>query len=353
MTRRFERCALVVAIGLVVGLCGAAYLNPPRMVTAAPQAMLDLPPLEIDVASGWTPSVGELAVIHVNAAGSEDLTKTVSVRARDTQHMASAKHTAAGLWQTFERLGYDLNAVGSGDAEVPRLFVASLPKDLSEVRETARRKALFFSSVLPLVLQVNDEISADRERLWELRSRLMKGAKLGPVDRLWLIVMAERYQVKRGDLKSLVSRVDAIPPSLALAQAAEESGWGTSRFVRQGNAIFGQWTFSTDGSLVPAQRDTDKFHRVKAFGSLLDSVRAYARNLNTHRAYRHFRKERRDMRRQNLPLDGIKLADNLKSYSERGEGYIKDLRAIIAANKLRRLDGARLSPRMAKAGSLI
>jgi Bax protein len=343
----------VVATGLVAGLCGAAYLNPPRMVTAAPKALLDLPPLEIDVAAGWTPSADELVVTHINTMDGGDLTQTVSVRARSTQHMASVKHTSAGLWQTFERLGYNLNAVGSGLADVPRLFVASLPKDLSEVRETARRKALFFSSVLPLVLQVNDEISADRARLRKLLDQIGKGAKLGPVDRLWLIVMAEHYRVKRGDIKSLVSRVDTIPPSLALAQAAEESGWGTSRFARQGNAVFGQWTFSTDGSLVPAQRDADKSHRVKAFSSLLDSVRAYARNLNTHRAYRHFRKARRNMRRRDAPLDGIKLANSLKSYSERGENYIKDLHSIIAANKLRRLDDARLSTQVTKAGSLI
>ena len=139
----------------------------------------------------------------------------------------------------------------------------------------------------------------------------------------------------------------------ALAQAAEESGWGTSRFVHEGNAVFGQWTFSDSGSLVPARRDDDKFHRVRVFSSLLDSVRAYARNLNTHSAYRGVRRQRHELRLKGAPLDGLLMVDNLKSYSQRGEKYVETIRTLIETNNLHRLDDARLRDGKSRPRSLI
>jgi len=247
------------------------------------------------------------------------------------------------LYRTFIQMGYDLELVASGETDVPRVFLASMPVDIGKMRETDKRKRLFFKAVLPLVLQVNEEIIKDRRRLNELRDARSSGQTLGPIDRLWLIVMAERYKTERGDLDSLLRRVDVIPPSLALAQAAEESGWGSSRFVREGNAMFGQWTqASSANAIVPKERDAGLTHRIRAFDSLLQSVRAYARNLNTHRAYRHLRTLRKQLRRNGLPLDGAVLAARLESYSERGERYVKALRAIIATNKLRRFDAVQL-----------
>ena len=153
--------------------------------------------------------------------------------------VASADH----LSRTFARLGYDLESVVRKDQPVPRVFLASLPRDMKEIREIKTRKALFFKSILPLVLQVNEEILEDRKRLWGLRTAMRMGRQISAVDRLWLSVVRDRYRVKSDDIDELLRRVDVIPPSIALAQAAEESGWGTSRFVREGNAIFGQWTF--------------------------------------------------------------------------------------------------------------
>ena len=208
-------------------------------------------------------------------------------------------------------------------------------KELPPLPEEAPRK-------VP-VLQVNDEIGADRRRLLDLHTRARNGKYLPAVDRLWLIVLAERYKVKRGDLKRLLKRVDIMPTSMALAQAAEESGWGTSRFSREGNAIFGEWTFSGSEGLVPLEREAGKTHKVRAFRSLLDSVRSYARNLNTHRAYRKLRTLRQRMRRDGTPIRGRRLIETLTSYSERGMDYVKDLRAIMSVNKLDGLDAAKLS----------
>ncbi len=317
--KSFQRGALGLAGALVAGLVVAAVVHPPAWATAPPRAGLYLAP-----SSTILPKAGL-------AGGLESLARMM------------ARQPASQLAGAFSRLGYDLDSVSSGDDRVPRLFLASVPEDMNEIRETGVRKAVFLKTVLPLILQLNEEILADRARLWNLRTRLKLGEKLGAVDRLWLVVKAERHGVERGDVDGLLRRIDVIPPSLALAQAAEESGWGTSRFAREGNAIFGQWVFSRRDNLVPRRRDDDKMHKVKAFDSLLDSVRAYTHNLNTHAAYRDFRAQRAAMRRAGAPLDGAALANTLRRYSERGAGYIASIRRIIAANNLRGLDEARLN----------
>ena len=318
--KNFERGALGSVAALVVVLVAAAYARPPAPVTASPKAVLTIPAVAQEI-----PAPGKIPPGALGALA---------------RHLPPA--TVSKLSNTFSSIGYDLDSVLSGDDRVPRLFLASLPTDMGEVREVKVRKALFFQTVLPLILQVNEEILAERRRLWQLRTRQRMGLGLAAVDRLWLAVMAERYGTERGDIGGLLHRIDVIPPSLALAQAAEESGWGTSRFVREGNALFGQWTFSRDGDLTPRRRDAGKKHSIRAFASLLDSARAYARNLNRHRAYAGLRKARAAMRRAGAPLDGAVLAKTLLRYSQRGRAYVASIRAIIAANRLRGLDDARL-----------
>jgi len=228
------------------------------------------------------------------------------------------------------------------NALVPRVVLTKLPRNLSAISEVEKRKAIFFKAVLPLILKVNEQTRTNRRRLWKIRYRQATGLPVAAVDRLWLVVMSERYGVKRGDMNALFKRIDIVPPSLALAQAAEESGWGTSRFVQEGNAIFGQWTSSAHGALEPKGRDDGKTHGIKVFASLIDSVEAYVHNLNTHRAYREFRATRSVLRRVGAPLDGLVLAAKLKRYSERGWDYVLTLRSIIIGNGLRELDDARL-----------
>jgi len=275
-------------------------------------------------------------------AGVDTLVGVIPASAADKYFRARLMKTTGALSKTFNQLGYDLERVGSGEADVPRLFLASLPGDLKDIRESRVKKSLFFRTVLPLVLQANEEILRDRRRLWNIHFQKSLGLKLGPADRLWMMVIAERYGVKSGSIENLLQRVDIIPPSLALAQAAEESGWGTSRFVREGNAVFGQWTFSDNGSLVPARRDQDKFHKIRAFPSLLESVRAYARNLNTHAAYRKMRRVRHSFRLAGQPLEGLLMVESMKSYSQKGDEYVKKIKTLIEANDLQRLDDARL-----------
>ncbi len=267
-------------------------------------------------------------------------------RLRDKQ----PRYTAGTLSRAFSNIDYDFHAVRAGERAVPRLFVTSLPRDMRKIRVAKKRKELFFKSVLPLVLHVNEQIVVDRARLIAVRRMKANEQKVSAADQLWLAALATRYRVDREDLSELTRRTDIIPPSLALAQAAEESGWGTSRFVIEGNALFGQWTFERDRGIVPARRNADRTHKVKAFETLLDAVRAYARNLNTHRAYRQFRSERAGLRRLGTFLNGLALSSSLSKYSERGEDYVESLRSLIRGNRLEKLDRAKLSNKILRQG---
>ena len=270
--------------------------------------------------------------------------RAVATSGRNLEDYETASGPATAPSPAQVALNYDLNAVLQGHSDVPRITLPSLPGDLSRIREIDQRKALFFKTVLPLVLQVNEQILHDRARLWDLSTRQNTGKSLSAVDRLWLAVMAERYGTKRGNVQALLNRHDVVPPSLALAQAASESAWGTSRFVREGNAMFGEWTFADKHEgIVPSERAMGKTHRVRAFSSLYDSVLSYAVNLNKHRAYQEYRAMRATMRAEGRTIDGMHLAGALHRYSERGASYVAELRAIISGNDLVLLDDARLS----------
>jgi Bax protein len=266
-----------------------------------------------------------------------------AVRAFKNKSPDDIKHLTVGsLSKAFSTLDYDFATVRDEGASVPRVFVVKMPHDMPHIRVPADRKRLFFKTVLPLVLKINDDILKERQRLLRLKAEKVKTGKLAAADRLWLAALSERYGVNRNNLSEMVRRSDIIPPSLALAQAAEESGWGTSRFAIEGNALFGQWTFAVKGALIPKERDAGKSHGVRAFTSLLDAVRAYVLNLNTHKAYRDFRKQRQVLRRTGQQLTGSGLAPTLTSYSERGEKYVRTIQSIINGNQLHNLDKARL-----------
>lgn len=253
---------------------------------------------------------------------------------------------ARALWDDH---GYRLQRVTTGGAGVPRLYLEAVPNDLRALRDAQVRKNVFLRTVLPLVLRVNEEIAADRARLRDLAGRLAEGGAASAEEAAWLADLAAYYKLETPDVPLLLKRVDVVPPSLALAQAAAESGWGTSRFAREGNALFGQWTTNPDvRGLVPLDRAGEATHRVRAFDTLLEAVRAYARNLNTHRAYAGFRCERHKQRTKGLSPDGYRLAGTLLAYSERGPDYVETLRLIMRVNDLTALDDARLGAQVAR-----
>ena len=245
------------------------------------------------------------------------------------------------LRSVFAELGYDIARIGADGLSVPRLFVSPLPDDLASVRPAAARKKLFVQAILPQVLLVNELVLASRKRLLALKDGIEAGS-LGRRDREWLDEIKNRYRVEGDDFAELISRVDAVPVALALAQAAIESGWGTSRFAREGNALFGQWTWARRGGLVPEKRDQGAKHSIRAFRQIADSVFAYVRNLNSHSAYARFRRVRAAIRRSGGRLDSITLSTKLDRYSQRGDAYVADIRGIIERNRLDRLANATL-----------
>ncbi|MBI1244552.1 MAG: hypothetical protein GC202_06070 [Alphaproteobacteria bacterium] len=236
---------------------------------------------------------------------------------------------AADLYALFVERGFRLETARRGAEAVPRVVVERLPRDLAALESTDMRKAVFIKSLLPLLLLENERILADRARL----ERVLAGpGKPDDADRIFLEDLADRYEVSLDKPRELLRRVDAIPVSLAIAQAALETGWGTSRPAQSGHALFGQMVY----------RDDDDDGRVRRFADLPGTVEAYALNLNTHRAYSEFRRARAVARAQGKTLDGNSAVQHLQRYSERKLDYVRDVRAVMRANGLRALDDARL-----------
>jgi Bax protein len=211
-----------------------------------------------------------------------------------------------------------------------------------------KRKELFIQIVLPLIIQENNNIRLDRKTLFGIINK----SNNTNLEKQWLNKKYKQYGVKSKDLSVLKMRMDIIPTSLAIAQAAKETGWGTSRFAQEGNALFGQWTWSGEG-LRPKDAEKGKNHKVMKFNILQASVRAYQRNLNTHSSYKHFRKARAKLRDSNQPLDSLELSKYLNKYAETGNQYVEVLQKIIEQNKLKDFDDARLLPSSVDLESLI
>ena len=258
--------------------------------------------------------------------------------------------SVAKLRQVFQRIDYDLESVRNGDQMVPPLYIASVPNGMGRVPDPAERKQLFLRMMLPLVLKVNEEVRKERDNLLRIKQLQEKGAKLTDADRIYLRDMAGLYDVRKPRVDLLLPHVDILPVSIALAQSAIESGWGASRFLREGNAPFGQWTTASFKGIVPLQRESGKTHKIRAFKNLYDSVRSYIFNLNTHRAYRGFRAVRETMRLSGNHLDSLVLIKSLRAYSEKGDAYVEMLRSVIVVNDLLPLDSARLGKRILSVG---
>ncbi len=217
---------------------------------------------------------------------------------------------------------------------LPQWARAPLP-DFSAYRDVTERKVAFFSFLYPRIVLANSRILIEREHLEQLAEK----DELSTQDQAWLTTQAERLRVdaKTGSqeqFNGLKQRLDVIPPSLILAQAANESAWGKSRFAVRGNNLFGQWCFTQGCGLVPQSRPEGASHEVATFTSPYFSVRSYIQNLNRHAAYQQVRNIRHRDRQGNNALSGVRLAKGLESYSERGMAYIDEIRSMIRFNNL-------------------
>ncbi len=213
--------------------------------------------------------------------------------------------------------------------------------DFTDFKAGDERKAAFFSYFLPLIKQHNEELLTVRQELSELNDNR---DQLSFFERLKARKLAEHYEVEDFSIENpddwnlLLKRIDIVPPSLALAQAANESAWGTSRFATQGNNFYGHWCYEEGCGLVPKARENGASHEVAEFESAQESVEKYMHNLNHHPAYADLRSIRASLRQQDQPITGLKVISGLESYSERGDKYIEELSAMIRFNELGRYD---------------
>jgi len=250
--------------------------------------------------------------------------------------------SALDLDAHFRQMDYLLANVRNFQNFVPRLYLKNLPPDIADIESIKKRKQFFIKAILPVILRINEDIIEARERLTKLKKTSELGIALTKSQNIWINRLAERYETTPEDWDSLLSRIDIVPPSLAIAQAAEESGWGTSRFAREGNALFGQYTFVASDGMLPEKREHGEQHLIRSYSSLFEAVGSYMHNLNYHPAYAEFRQERKYLRDNAMGLDGIQLVGKLIRYSERGTKYIEAIRHIIRSNDLSPLDHARL-----------
>ena len=254
--------------------------------------------------------------------------------------------SADRLLALYDTIDYRLQPIREDGSQVPLIDVLRMPEDWPDITSLVKRKSGFFRTLLPLVLLANHHIANDRTRVLSLKEVLDAGDQLARSDREWLRDLAARYGINSDEaadpantIDVLLPRVDAIPASLALAQAALESGWGRSRFALEGNALFGQWTWDGNG-IKPMNAAEDSMHHIARFDNLLDSVEAYMLNLNSQGSYSDFRRIRAAQRAQGHHPDGLTLASTLVHYSQEGTEYPAKLDTIIRANKLSPFDQA-------------
>jgi uncharacterized FlgJ-related protein len=262
--------------------------------------------------------------------------------------------SGAQLEQLINDLNYTPETWQAGIREVPRLYITDIPPrwrdKTSKELDVATKKRVFFRLLGPLVLHSNELIQADRDRVGGIIGALRAGAAVSPEDQTFLRETAAAYKVAEGEAAladralqdELLRRVDTLPPSLVLAQTAEESGWGTSRFAVEGNALFGMWTWGGQGITPLQQRSGLGDYKIAAFETPLQSVIAYMHNLNTHQAYRELRERRAELRKASAKVTGWELANALTRYSERGQAYVDSLHSMMKVNMLQPADDAYL-----------
>ena len=286
----------------------------------------------------------------------KDLTKDESLNQKflfddiiafDEQPNNNIRLSATTIQELFKSTNYNLKEVRKNKLVKP-ISLTLLPQEIIKIENSKQKKDLFIQIILPLIIKENNYIKRDRVKLFSI---LNKSKNTRP-EKNWLNSKFKQYGVVNKDLLTLKIRMDEVPISMAIAQAAKETGWGTSRFAQEGNALFGQWTWSGAG-IKPLGADDDSTHKVMKFNILQASVKAYQRNLNTHSSYKNFRSARAEMRDEGKKIDSMILTEYLDKYAETGKEYVKILQQIIKQNSLTDFDDAKLLPSSIDLESLI
>ena len=278
----------------------------------------------------------------------ENVFDDIDVFSSDEDNSNTSRLSASTIEQLFEDTKYNLKSVKETKLVNIGNSIDHLPNEMKKIESVKKRKNLFIQIVLPLIIEENTKIRLDRKKLFAILNKNNNSKS----DKEWLLKKFKQYGVNKNDLSTLKIRMDEIPVSLAIAQAAKETGWGTSRFAQEGNALFGQWTWSGEG-IKPAGADSDSKHKVAKFKVLKASVKAYQRNLNTHSGYKNFRKERATQRDNQGKLNSLELVKHLDKYAETGVEYTKILKQIIQQNSLTDFDDVKILPTTKKLKNLI
>ena len=272
----------------------------------------------------------------------------IDVFSSNDENTNTSRLSASTIEQLFKDTDYTLKKVKKTKLVNIGINLDHLPTEMKNIENTKKRKNLFIQIILPLIIEENTKIKLDRKKLFVILNKNNNSKS----DLEWIGKKFKQYGVSKNDFPTLKTRMDEVPVSLAIAQAAKETGWGTSRFAQKGNALFGQWTWSGDG-IKPAGAEVDSTHKVASFKVLKASVKAYLRNLNTHPSYKKFRKERAIQRDNDEKLNSLELVKYLDKYAETGIEYTKILSKIIKQNSLTEFDDVKILPTSAKLKSLI
>jgi len=270
---------------------------------------------------------------------SKNVYDDIDVFGKDEDILNPPRLEATIIEQMFKDNKYDLKKIKKTKLINIGNKIPRLPTELKHIQSVKKRKELFIKIVLPLIIEENTRIKFDRKKLFVILNKNNNSN----LEKEWLTKKFKQYGVKNNDLSTLKIRMDEIPVSLAIAQAAKETGWGSSRFAQEGNALFGQWTWSGEG-IKPAAVDKNAKHKVAKFKVLKASVKAYQRNLNTHPSYKSFRKERAIQRDNDGKLNSLELVKYLDKYAETGVEYTKILKKIIRQNSLSDYDDVEILP---------
>jgi len=260
----------------------------------------------------------------------------------------SSEQSSNGEAEDEADLQDQANLSGESSAEEKDYFkkhpVTTKTPDFSAIKDVNERKQAFFSFIKPFVDEKNAQILRQRKRLFSLLATLKKGDSLSAKDKAWLSDLRSSSGLDKvdspstDDIKQLLNYVDVVPSSLVLAQAANESAWGTSRFATDGNNYFGQWCFRKGCGLIPESRDDGAAHEVRKFNDARESVFSYIDNLNQNAAYKKLRAIRANLRKDHDPITGLALVHGLDNYSQRGQAYVDEIEGLIEYNKLWRFN---------------
>jgi len=331
MYKNLSLFLIPVSIFLLIGIT-LSNINFKYGAKVITQTKINVPP--IGVHNNFQINGNNAILSNVN-----NLTDKISTFKNKIKVIAQTKTNILpiGVYKNFEYTYYPKTVDDNKITNSLQLVSSSWKNNFSQ------KKIEFIEILLPLIAFENQKIVIERQRLIKIKNYLQLQKTLVEDDIIYLNKMANKYQIKSKNkhkidtLNRLLFSVNVIPNSIVLAQAANESGWGTSRFAKEYNALFGQYTYNEKNGIIPSEREEGKKHFVRYFSSINKSVESYFKNINTHYAYEEFRQMRSKININNLDSEVKLLTQHLDVYAE-DESYVRTINSIIETNNFTQFD---------------